>query len=110
MKCAASHICRQICQEFYSDQTTSGKSAILNPSVRIAPVRTEAADLDACQSGYRRRAFTFGLITTCGNAPAVSGKCGPQDYGPILIIGRSKYRQLRSDTPTMTRRFAQQSL
>jgi hypothetical protein len=52
---------------------TSGKSAILNPSVRIAPVRTEAADLDACQSGYRRRAFTFGLITTCGNAPAVSG-------------------------------------
>jgi hypothetical protein len=31
-----------------------------------------AADLDARQSGYRRRAFTFGLITTCGNAPAVS--------------------------------------
>jgi len=52
---------------------TPGKSAILNPSVRIAPVRTEAADLDARQSGYRRRAFTFGLITTCGNAPAVSG-------------------------------------
>ena len=89
---------------------TSGKSAILNPAVRIAPVGTEAADLDACQSGYRRRAFTFGLITTCGNAPAVSGKCGPQDYGLILIIGRSKYRQLRSDTPTMTRRCAQQSL
>ena len=28
----------------------------------------------------------------------------------ILIIGRSTYRQLRSDTPTMTRRFARQSL
>jgi hypothetical protein len=53
---------------------TSGKSAILNPSVRIEPVRTQAADLDAGQSGYRRKAFTFGLITTiCGNAPAVSG-------------------------------------
>ena len=66
----------------------SGKSAILNPSVRIEPVRTEAADLDARQSGYRRRAFTFGLITTCGNAPAVSGSVAHKT-GPILIIGRS---------------------
>ena len=45
---------------------TSGKSAILNPSVRIAPVRTEAVDLDARQSGYRRRAFDHRLWQCAG--------------------------------------------
>ena len=36
-----------------------------------------AAGPDARQSGYPRRAFTLGLITTCSNrAPAVSGSAG----------------------------------
>jgi hypothetical protein len=56
------------------------------------------------------RAVTIGLITTCSNrATAVWGSAGRKAL-VILIIGRSKYRQLRSDTPTMTRRCAQQSL
>ena len=42
-----------------------------------------AADLDARQSGYRRRAFTFGLITTCGNAPAVSASVVRKTMAPF---------------------------
>jgi hypothetical protein len=39
-------------------------------------IKRLAADPDTRQSAYRRRAFTFGLITICSNRPAVSGSAG----------------------------------